>query len=71
MIVLTGLLAGCAAPHYRSAVFDAQAHEPYRLGSGDRLRIIVFGQDSLSNSYSVDGSGIFPCRSSASSRPRA
>ena len=57
MIVLTGLLAGCAAPHYRSALFDAQANEPYTLGSGDRLRIIVFGQDSLSNSYSVDGSG--------------
>ena len=57
MIVLTGLLAGCAAPHYRSALFDAQANEPYTLGSGDRLRIIVFGQDALSNSYSVDGSG--------------
>jgi polysaccharide export outer membrane protein len=57
MIVLTGLLGGCAAPHYRSALFDAQANEPYTLGSGDRLRIIVFGQDSLSNSYSVDGSG--------------
>ncbi|MFO1136892.1 MAG: polysaccharide biosynthesis/export family protein [Rhodoblastus sp.] len=30
---------------------------PYAVGSGDRLRIIVFGQDSLSNSYSVDASG--------------
>jgi polysaccharide biosynthesis/export protein len=57
LIVLIGLLGGCAAPHYRSALFDAQANDPYTLGSGDRLRIIVFGQDSLSNSYSVDGSG--------------
>ena len=57
MIVLTGLLAGCAAPYHRSALFDAQPNEPYTLGSGDRLRIIVFGQDALSNSYSVDGSG--------------
>jgi polysaccharide export outer membrane protein len=57
MIVLTGLLGGCATPHYRSALFDAHANEPYTLGSGDRLRIIVFGQDSLSNTYSVDGSG--------------
>lgn len=56
MMVLGGLLAGCA-PYYRSTVFRAQANDPYRLGSGDRLRVIVFGQDSLSNSYSVDGSG--------------
>jgi len=32
--------------------------EPYRLDSGDRLRIIVFGQDGLSNSYLVDSSGV-------------
>jgi polysaccharide biosynthesis/export protein len=30
---------------------------PYRLDSGDRLRIVVFGQDGLSNSYLVDASG--------------
>lgn len=29
----------------------------YRLGSGDRLRVIVFGEDSLSGEYTVDGSG--------------
>ena len=29
----------------------------YTLSSGDRLRIIVFGQDNLSNIYAVDGSG--------------
>jgi polysaccharide export outer membrane protein len=30
---------------------------PYTLDSGDRLRIVVFGQDGLSNSYAVDASG--------------
>jgi polysaccharide biosynthesis/export protein len=30
---------------------------PYTLASGDRLRIIVFGQDNLSNIYQMDGSG--------------
>ncbi|MFT4098102.1 MAG: polysaccharide biosynthesis/export family protein [Rhodoblastus sp.] len=35
----------------------SMADRPYAVGSGDRLRIIVFGQDSLSNSYSVDASG--------------
>ena len=32
-------------------------NEPYTLDSGDRLRIVVFGQDGLSNSYLVDASG--------------
>jgi polysaccharide export outer membrane protein len=30
---------------------------PYALDSGDRLRIVVFGQDGLTNSYAVDASG--------------
>jgi polysaccharide biosynthesis/export protein len=30
---------------------------PYTLDSGDRLRIVVFGQDGLSNSYVVGASG--------------
>jgi len=30
---------------------------PYRLDSGDRLRIIVYGQEGLSNSYFVNASG--------------
>jgi polysaccharide export outer membrane protein len=33
------------------------APEAYRLDSGDRLRIVVFGQDGLTNSYSVDAGG--------------
>jgi polysaccharide biosynthesis/export protein len=32
-------------------------NRPYTLDSGDRLRIVVFGQDGLSNSYVVDASG--------------
>lgn len=31
--------------------------EAYRLGSGDKLRVIVFGEDSLSGEFEVDGSG--------------
>jgi len=30
---------------------------PYALDTGDRLRVVVFGQDGLSNSYAVDASG--------------
>jgi polysaccharide biosynthesis/export protein len=49
-------LAGCQ----KSAMFDAvdaTSSVPYTLGSGDRLRIIIFGQDTLSNIYPVDGQG--------------
>ena len=35
----------------------AEAASVYRLDSGDRLRIVVFGQDGLSNSYVVDAAG--------------
>jgi polysaccharide biosynthesis/export protein len=30
---------------------------PYTLDSGDRLRIVVFGQDGLSNAYVIDAGG--------------
>lgn len=52
----TVLLGGCLRPAYRTSLLD----EPltgYTLASGDKLRVIVFGQDSLSNIYAVDGSG--------------
>ena len=51
-------LAGCANPIYRTDVFKAQLTAPYTLASGDRIRVIVFGQDALSNSYAINGSGM-------------
>src|SRR5262245_46588345 len=30
---------------------------PYTLDTGDKLRIVVFGQDNLSNTYAVDAAG--------------
>ena len=33
------------------------ADGPYTLDSGDKLRIVVFGQDTLSNNYTVDAQG--------------
>ena len=57
-MMTSALLSACAVPgSYRPELFAATAYEPYRLAAGDRLRIIVFGQDSLSNAYSVDGLG--------------
>jgi polysaccharide export outer membrane protein len=49
-------LAGCAMRPYEGDL-RASMDAPYQLASGDRLRVIVFGQDNLTNSFSVDGAG--------------
>ena len=52
------MTAGACAPRYPAADYAlAEPAGPYRLASGDRLRVIVFGQDNLSNIYAVDGAG--------------
>jgi polysaccharide export outer membrane protein len=51
--------AGCggrAAPAY-AAYPQPVMQAPYLLDAGDRLRITVFGQDGLTNSYAVDAAG--------------
>lgn len=55
LLALAWSLAGCATTSTVSLA--ASPNAPYTLGSGDRVRVIVFGQESLSNSYAVDGSG--------------
>lgn len=50
------LVSGCAGGMDHEYV-NAGPVRPYQLNSGDRLRIIVFGQDSLSGNYALDGSG--------------
>ncbi|TJW30624.1 MAG: polysaccharide export protein, partial [Mesorhizobium sp.] len=37
--------------------FHEVLDQPYRLGAGDRVRVTVFEQDGLTNTYSVDQSG--------------
>ena len=50
--------AATAAPVVSPALAPAiTTQSPYTLDSGDRLRIVVFGQDGLTNSYLVDASG--------------
>jgi polysaccharide export outer membrane protein len=51
---------GSAAPLVSPIAGVSPAADPdsvYLLDSGDRLRIVVFGQDGLSNSYIVDAAG--------------
>ncbi len=44
-----------AAP--RSYAAAASYEQPYTLGPGDKLRVVVFGQDGISNTYIVDAGG--------------
>lgn len=39
------------------AVIHAPSETPYTLDAGDKLRVVVFGQDGISNSYVVDAGG--------------
>jgi polysaccharide export outer membrane protein len=41
----------------QSVMAEPVGGEPYLLDSGDKLRVVVFGQDGLSNSYAVDAAG--------------
>jgi polysaccharide export outer membrane protein len=50
-------LGGCNAYAPAPKGFQAAAVQPYRLDSGDRLRISVFEQPGLTNSYTVDQAG--------------
>ena len=59
---LAGLLAllamaGCAPNYHETYAAYPQPQAPYTLDSGDRLRITVFGQEGLTNSYTVDAAG--------------
>ena len=58
LALAAAMIAGACTPRYPAADYAlAEPAGPYRLASGDRLRIIVFGQDNLSNIYAVDGAG--------------
>ncbi|MCB1491679.1 MAG: polysaccharide export protein [Rhodobiaceae bacterium] len=61
MLALALLLAGCQTTSSRiehGSVTDGEAYQTsYRLGTDDRIRLIVFGQDDLSNIYTVDAQG--------------
>src|SRR5262249_28356924 len=49
-------LAGCVHQG-PPLVVNSDVETPYTLDSGDKLRVVVFGQDGLSASYAVDTSG--------------
>lgn len=50
-------LAGCTGYRKPATAFHQSLTDHYRLDSGDQLRVTVFGQEDLSNTYLVDQSG--------------
>jgi polysaccharide export outer membrane protein len=45
------------AAAYAAAPTAVRYDTAYRLDAGDRLRVVVFGQDGLTNSYAIDAGG--------------
>ncbi len=57
-VVALGLLLGACTGYQKPATaFHEALTESYRLDSGDQLRVTVFGQENLTNTYLVDQSG--------------
>lgn len=56
-LLAAALLAGCSSYRPAPAAFHEVLDHPYRLGAGDRVRVTVFEQEGLTNTYAVDQSG--------------
>lgn len=56
-LMIAASLSACA--NYRPAPdnFNKDINSPYTLNAGDQIRVTVFDQDNLSNTYSVSQSG--------------
>ncbi len=42
---------------YAQAPAPVRYDGPYRLDAGDRLRVVVYGQEGLTNTYAIDAGG--------------
>jgi len=57
VLLAVALVAGCSGYRPAPAAFNEAITQPYRLGAGDKVRVTVFEQESLTNTYAVDQSG--------------
>lgn len=55
LLLLPLVLGACA--HGSSATYLVEQAGPYRLDSGDVLRVSVYGDESLTNTYRIDDAG--------------
>jgi polysaccharide export outer membrane protein len=52
-----GMIPAPTAVAYATAPTPVAYDTAYRLDAGDRLRIVVFGQEGLTNTYAIDAGG--------------
>lgn len=57
LIAACAMISSCSSYHPAPKAFHEATIQPYRVDSGDRLRVTVFDQRDLSNTYSVDQAG--------------
>jgi len=71
-LIAASLLAGCASYRPAPDAFHEVTIQPYMLDAGDRVRVTVYEQADLTNTYSVDQSGYiaFPLVGAVAARGR-
>jgi polysaccharide export outer membrane protein len=52
-----GMATAPTAVAYAAAPMPAASDAAYRLDAGDRLRVVVYGQEGLTNTYAIDAGG--------------
>ncbi len=57
LTAIAAAMVGCAGMDAPPETGEVAQVTDYRLGSGDALRVIVFGEEQLSGEFRVDGSG--------------
>lgn len=57
LAMVLSLLGACSGYRPAPAAFHEALNYPYMIGEGDKLRVTVFDQEGLTNTYAVDQSG--------------
>ncbi|KQV81992.1 polysaccharide biosynthesis/export family protein [Rhizobium sp. Root1220] len=57
LAAMTVAVSGCNSYKPAPRAFNEATIQPYALDSGDRLRITVFDQPSMTNTYTIDQAG--------------
>ena len=57
IVAVSALVSSCTSYRPAPKAFNEATIQPYRVDSGDRLRVTVFDQKDLSTTYSVDQAG--------------
>ena len=56
-ITASVLAGGCSGYRPAPPAFNEAVNQPYVLDAGDRIRVTVFEQEALTNTYAIDQSG--------------